>query len=242
VKQSEDVDDILISLESVGVYYSLKKGRFRRNRFWALKDVSFDLSEGESLGIIGVNGSGKSTLLSIMAGIVSPDRGRVVRHAKRVSLLALQAGFIPYLSGRENAVLGGILLGLRRREIQEKVDSIIEFAELEEFADQPVSTYSTGMRARLGFAVAFQVNPDVLLIDEVTGVGDARFQEKSFGVMASKIRQHKAIVLVSHSAASVKKLCDRAIWIDHGRVMGSGDIDEVLAEYSLFLRSGKASR
>lgn len=235
----DKADDPLLSLEGVGVYYMLKKGRFKREPFWALKDISFDVHKGESLGIVGPNGSGKSTLLSILAGIMAPDEGRIVRNAPRISLLALQAGFIPYLSGRENAVLGGIFLGLRRKEIEDKVDEIIDFAELEEFADQPVSTYSTGMRARLGFAVAFQINPDVLLIDEVTSVGDPHFQEKSLAVMKDKITSDMTIVLVSHQSVSIKKLCDRVIWIDKGRIMEAGDIDKVLRKYTNFMKARK---
>jgi lipopolysaccharide transport system ATP-binding protein len=227
----------LLKFDNVSMCYMLKKGRFKREPFWALKDVSFELYKGESLGVVGTNGSGKSTLLSLMAGIMSPDKGTVVKNTKRISLLALQAGFIAYLSGRENAILGGIFLGVSRKEIQGKVDDIIEFAELGDFADQPFSTYSTGMRARLGFAVAFQIDPDILLIDEVTSVGDARFQEKSFAVMQDKIVSNKSIVFVSHAASQVKKLCDKAIWLNKGEVMASGDIDEVLPKYDDFIKT-----
>src|SRR5262249_15432514 len=147
----------------------------RSNAFWALHDVSFDLRHGETLGVIGRNGAGKSTLLRLLAGILAPDTGSIMRKTDKVSLLALQAGFIPALTRRENAVLSGILLGMERADIESRMDEIVRFAELEQFIDEPVRTYSSGMRARLGFTVAFQADPDVLLIDEVLGIGDASF-------------------------------------------------------------------
>jgi len=235
-------DDPILKFDRVSVCYMLKKGRVKREPFWALRDISFELNRGESLGVIGTNGAGKSTLLSLMAGIMSPDKGAITKKTKRISLLSLQAGFIPYLSGRENAIMGGIFLGMARKEIEKKVDNIIEFAELEEFADQPFSTYSTGMRARLGFSVAFQTDPDILLIDEVTSVGDARFQEKSFAVLKDKVSHDKSMVLVSHSIAQIKQLCDRVIWINHGELVDSGDIATVLPKYAEFLKPGQSPK
>ena len=146
--------------------------------FWALKDVSFDLYPGESLGVVGRNGCGKSTLLKILAGITRPDKGSISGEPLSATLLALQLGFLPYLTGRENAMLSGMMLGLTRSGIAERIEAIAEFAELGDFFDEPIAEYSAGMRARLGFAVAFQLDPDILLIDEVLGVGDAQFRER----------------------------------------------------------------
>jgi len=156
-------------LENVGVYYWRQAGLFGRERFWALEKISLDLKHGETLGVIGRNGVGKSTLLKLMAGIISPDRGKITTGVRKVSLLALQAGFSPHLTGRENAILNGMLLGMRRAEVQSRMDDIVSFAELDDFMDQPIKTYSAGMKTRLGFAIAFQANPDLLLIDEVIG-------------------------------------------------------------------------
>lgn len=221
----------ILSLANVGVSYQKRTGFFTWKRFWALKDVSLELYHGETLGIIGRNGAGKSTLLRLLAGIIVPERGRIARNEYRASLLSLQVGFIPYLTGRENAILSGMLLGLRRREIEAKIDEIIAFAELESFIDEQVQTYSTGMRARLGFAVAFQVDPDILLVDEVLGVGDAEFKKKSTGAMREKIRSNMTVVLVSHDPQTIKELCDRVVWIEEGQTVEEGNAELVLRSY-----------
>ncbi|MCZ6784912.1 MAG: ABC transporter ATP-binding protein [Proteobacteria bacterium] len=235
----------LLSLRNVGVSFPrVRPGRgFRRQRdaFWALKDVSFDLYEGEALGVIGRNGAGKTTLMRLLAGILVPDRGTFTSSGVRSSLLSLNVGMVPHLSGRENIVLSGMLLGLERRQILDCMDAIIAFAELEEFIDDPVSTYSSGMKARLGFATAFQIDPDVLLIDEVLGVGDAAFAEKSSGVLREKIRSHKTVVLVSHNAQRIRNLCDRAVWLDKGVTRAEGSTDEVITQYSDFLEESSRS-
>ena len=225
---------LMISARHVGVSYWLKQGALRRKRYWALKDISFDLYKGESLGIIGKNGCGKSTLLRLLANTMCPDCGELVGvDTIRTSLLSLQLGFVNYLPGRENAVLSGMFLGMTKREIESRMDDIIEFSELGEFIDQPLSTYSSGMRARLGFAVAFQLEPDVLLVDEVTGVGDLSFREKSNLKMRERLNSRDTtIVFVSHQANQVASLCDRAIWIDEGVVKASGGVDEVIAAYT----------
>lgn len=228
----------VISVENMGVSYWVKNGPFRRRRFWALKNLSFALHPGDSLGVVGRNGSGKSTLLRLLAGVMSPDRGKVTNNGARVSLLSLQLGFIPHLSGRQNAILSGLFLGLRRKEIEEKMDDIIAFSELEEFIEQPILSYSSGMKARLGFAVAFQADPGVLLIDEVTSVGDAAFRQKSFAVMKEKIRSNMTIVMVSHHAASVRELCNRVIWLERGEVVDQGDPGPILEAYNESVRSG----
>jgi len=225
----------ILSLRNVGVYYRRKRGIFGEP-FWALKDVSFDLYHGETLGIIGRNGVGKSTLLRLMAGILKPNRGTFINHGGyQASLLSLQVGFLYYLTGRENALLSGMFMGLRKAEILAKMPAIIEFSELGEFIDRPLATYSTGMTARLGFSVAFQVDPDILLIDEILGVGDAEFSQKSAKVMQEKIRSNKTVVFVSHQAALIKHLCNRVIWIEEGVSKAEGDTDRVLKEYHQFL-------
>ena len=224
---------LVLELRNVGVCYRRRRGLFTRRAagFWAIHDLSLELCRGETLGVVGRNGAGKSTLLRLLAGITRPDRGEYVNHGYQAALLSLQVGFVQHLSGRENVMLSGLLLGLPRREIARRMDSIIAFAELEEFIDEPIQTYSSGMRARLGFSTAFHVNPDILLIDEVLGVGDAAFVEKSKAVMKDKIRSEATVVLVSHSARAIRSLCDRAVWIDRGRLRKSGDVRSVLAEY-----------
>lgn len=206
----------VLRIKNVGVSYRRRAGFFRWSHYCALKDVSFDLYHGETLGVIGRNGAGKSTLLKLLAGIISPDCGEITNSGCSVSLLSLQAGFIPNLTGRENAILSGMLLGLHRMEIEKKMDQIVSFSGLEDFIDEPVKSYSVGMRARLGFSVAFQADPDVLLIDEVLGVGDAEFKKKSAEAMQSKINSNKTIVLVSHDERLIDSLCDRKILIEGG--------------------------
>ncbi len=167
-----------------------------------------------------------------MAGITKPNKGNFINYGYPVSLLSLQLGFTPYLSGRENAILSGMLMGLRKHEVIERLPAIIEFSELGEFFEQPIATYSSGMVARLGFSVAFQVDPDVLLIDEVLGVGDAEFSAKSTQTMQQKIKSNKTIVFVSHNAALVHQLCDRVVWIEDGISRLEGEAGLVLAEYN----------
>lgn len=232
--------ELAMSLEHVGVSYWLKKSTFRRRRFWALEDVSFDLYRCDSLGVVGKNGVGKSTLLRLLAGVMSPDHGELKNCGVTCSLLSLNLGFLPYLTGRENAILGGMFQGLRKREVEAKMDEIIAFAELDEFIDQPISTYSSGMTARLGFAVAFQIRPDVLLVDEVIGVGDQEFQKKSMAVMKERMSAHDTtIVFVSHNAGLVRELCNRVVWIEDRIVRAEGDADTVLGAYEGYLRTAK---
>ncbi|HEX7966541.1 MAG TPA: ABC transporter ATP-binding protein [Gammaproteobacteria bacterium] len=223
--------DTIIELKNVGVRYRRKAGFLRSSAFWALHDVSFDLRHGETLGVIGRNGAGKSTLLRLLAGILAPDNGCIVRRTERVSLLALQAGFIPSLTGRQNAVLSGILLGMTRRQVEESMDEIVRFAELQQFIDEPVRTYSSGMRARLGFTVASRADPDVLLIDEVLGTGDASFKEKSSAVMRQKIASDKTVVIVTHQTDTVLELCDRVVWVEKGATVEIGEPKAVVERY-----------
>ena len=227
-------DEPLISLEGIGVCYPAPLRRLRRSGppTWALEDVGFELRAGESLGILGRNGSGKSTLLRLLAGILAPDRGSLrAAEGLKTSLLSLQVGFAQHLTGRENVYLSGMLLGLSRKQIDEKFDPIVEFAELEEWIDRPLGTYSTGMRARLGFSTAFQVDPDVLLIDEVLGVGDGAFVAKSSAVIRERLRSKKTVVLVSHSLPTLRELCDRTIWLDKGVTREDGPTEQVLDDY-----------
>ncbi|MEE9346495.1 MAG: ABC transporter ATP-binding protein [Methylococcales bacterium] len=221
----------IISVRHVGVTYS-RKGLFQSSSFEALKDVSFDLYKGESLAVLGRNGAGKSTLLQLLAGVLQPDRGELINRGVQPQLLTLQVGFDPKLTGRDNAILSGILLGRRRREVEAQLDHIFEFAELEQFIHSPLSTYSTGMRARLGFAVSTYLEPDVLLIDEVLSVGDADFQIKSRKIMEDKIASNKTVVIVSHNVGMIQKYCNRAVWIDQGISRMEGSVNEVAKAYA----------
>lgn len=221
----------LIELQDVGVAFSAKRS-VGGGRFWALQSVSLRLHQGERLGVIGRNGAGKSTLLRVIAGILAPDRGRVSRQRVSCQLLSLALGFTPHLSGRDNAILSGLLLGLRRRDIVRRLDAIHEFSELGRFFDEPIATYSSGMVMRLAFSVAIQVEPDILLIDEVLAVGDAEFQEKSGAALRERMRQGHTVVLVSHSEEQIHRLCDRVLWVENGRSVMQGDRDEVFAAYN----------
>ena len=206
-------------------------GRTHNEPFYALRNVSFRLQEGESLAIIGSNGAGKSTLLSLAAGLANPDQGVVHINGRIAALLELGAGFHPDLTGAENLVLNAALMGLSKRKTNELFDSIVEFSGIGEFIDDPLRTYSSGMILRLAFSVAVQCDPDVLLIDEILTVGDASFQDKSKQAMVSFRRAGKSMLFVSHSPGSVREMCDRAIWIDHGSVMMQGDVESVLEAY-----------
>ena len=203
----------------------------RKSSFTALKDISFEVFAGETIGVIGINGAGKSTILGLLAGVLKPSSGQVIIDGRIAPLLELGAGFHPELSGRENILLNGILLGMLKREVEEKSDAIIEFSELEEFIDQPIRTYSSGMLARLGFSVAVYCNPDILLVDEVLAVGDQDFQKKCIEKMLVFKQERKTIVFVSHNSDEILKVCDRAIWIDQGIVYRDGQPDQVINEY-----------
>ncbi len=221
----------VITVENAGVCYRATLNLFGSNGFWALKDLNFELYQGETLGIIGRNGSGKSTLMRLLAGIIKPDTGKVISPGIDVLLLSLRVGFMPQLSGRENIIMSGILLGMRRRRVIELIDSIIEYSGITDFIDMPVRTYSSGMKARLGFAVACHANPDVLLMDEVLGVGDKDFREKSLETTKQMINSDCSVVIVSHSEKTIKEYCHRAIWVEDGMIKMIGDTDEVLEAY-----------
>ncbi len=224
------MNEVLVELHKVGVAFNAKRA-FTDNLFWALEDVSLTLRRGERLGVIGRNGAGKSTLLRVIAGILSPDRGTVRRGPVSCQLLSLSLGFVPHLSGRDNAVLSGLMLGLRRRDIVSRLPAIREFSELGDFFEQPIAAYSAGMNMRLAFSVAIQVEPDVLLIDEVLAVGDAEFRQKSGAALRARMGEGHTVVLVSHDEAQIAKLCDRVVWIEHGKSVLEGARDEVFAAY-----------
>lgn len=208
------------------------KGRNRFDEFTALKDVSFDVREGEVFGVIGHNGSGKSTLLKCMAGILQPNEG-FVKVSKRMSaLLELGAGFHPELSGRDNVFLNAAILGMGRREIAGRFDEIVDFSGLENFIDAPVKTYSTGMYVRLAFAVAINVDPQLLIIDEILAVGDVTFQQKCLEKFVDFRNEGRTIVLVTHAMSSVRDMCDRAAWLEHGTLVAMGDPAELVEAYT----------
>jgi ABC-type polysaccharide/polyol phosphate transport system ATPase subunit len=201
----------------------------------ALRRVSFEVQRGSVLGVIGANGAGKSTLMRTVAGILPPTRGRVEVHGRVSTLLALGVGFNKQLSGRENVVLGGLAAGLSREQLQAKYDEIVAFAELEEFMDLPMRTYSSGMYGRLAFSVAVNMDPDILLIDEALSVGDARFRKKSFNKMRELCSQDRTILLVSHALGSIRGLCDEAIWMHKGELRMWDEPDDVIEAYTSFL-------
>ena len=211
------------------------RGLKRQNsykEFYALKDVSLRIEQGEVVGLIGHNGSGKSTLLKLMTKIIYPTKGKIITHGKLTSLLELGAGFHQDFTGRENIYFNAAIFGLSKKEIDARVDKIIEFSELGDAIDTPVRTYSSGMYMRLAFSVAINVDADILLIDEILAVGDQHFQDKCFEKLNElKNNENKTIVIVSHSLSSVKKLCNRAIWINKGEVQMDGNVNKVIDEY-----------
>lgn len=208
------------------------KGGISYSDFHALDNVSFSVNPGEALGIVGANGAGKSTLLKVIARVIRPTSGRVRLHGRVAPLLELGAGFDYEMTGRENVFLNGAVLGFNRKTMAQRLERIVEFAGIGEFIDAPVRTYSSGMVARLGFAVATDHAPEVLIIDEVLAVGDAEFQEKS----AARIRQFRdqgtTILVVSHSLSSIQALCSRALWLEHGQIRANGAVREVLEQYA----------
>jgi len=227
----------LITLENVSYKYAVRKGMLKLSYFESLKNISFEICKGETIGIVGANGAGKSTLLRLIAGITEPSAGQIFRHCPAsVSLLTLQIGFSNELSGRDNAILGAMLLGSSYRQAKASLESIKTFAELGRWFDEPLKTYSSGMRARLGFAVAMKMTPDVLLVDEVLGVGDQSFREKSTIAMKEKMLSGQTVLFVSHNANMVKELCSSVVWIEEGVVRMFGKTESVLSSYLQSLR------
>jgi lipopolysaccharide transport system ATP-binding protein len=198
---------------------------------WALRNVSFEIYEGEVVGVIGGNGAGKSTLLRLLSRITEPTEGRFELRGRVGSLLDVGTGFHPELTGRENIFLSGAILGMKKREIRQKFDEIVSFSELEKFLDTPLKHYSTGMWVRLGFAVAAHMEPDILLVDEVLAVGDAAFQKKCLGKIDEVTGEGRTVMMVSHNLAAVTNLCERCLWIDHGRIVKEGATQQVVMAY-----------
>ncbi len=203
----------------------------RREKREVLNDINLEIKKGETVALIGVNGSGKSTLLKLMTKIIFPNKGTIETKGKLTSLLELGAGFHPDFSGRENIYFNSSIFGLTRKEIDERIDQIIEFSELKDFIDNPVRTYSSGMYMRLAFSVAINVDAEILLIDEILSVGDQHFQEKCFNKMRELKKEGKTMVFVTHSMESVRNLCDRAVWLYEGKVRMDGNTEEVVNEY-----------
>lgn len=210
----------------------LRGRRARYEEFWALKGVGFEVKHGSTFGIIGSNGSGKSTLLKCLAGILYPNKGSVSVNGRLAALLELGAGFHPELSGRENVYLNGAILGMTRRDIARKYDEIVQFAGLEKFIDTPVKNFSSGMTVRLGFAIAANVDPEILLIDEVLSVGDQAFQRKSLEKIEEFRRDGRTIIFVSHGLSQVAQLCKEVAWLEHGVIRRIGPVHDVIAEYT----------
>ncbi|MBQ3435945.1 MAG: ABC transporter ATP-binding protein [Bacilli bacterium] len=240
IAQSEKVIEVKNVSKKFKLVYDKPSTLKERIVFWnkskvsyheALKDITLDVNKGETIALIGVNGSGKSTLLKLMTKIIYPTSGKIITKGKLTSLLELGAGFHPDFTGRENIYFNAAIFGLSAKEIDERIEDIINFSELGEFIEAPVRTYSSGMYMRLAFSIAINVNADILLIDEILAVGDQHFQEKCFAKLQELKKQHKTIVIVSHSLDSIKDLCDRAIWISEGKVEADGKAKKVIDEY-----------
>lgn len=235
-----EVKDLKIryrSLNKMSIRQSLfKLKKTKLEIFEALKGVSFEVKKGEILGIVGKNGSGKSTMLRAIAGIFAPDEGTIDLHGNSVSLLSIGVGFQKKLTGRENIVLSGMLLGFSEELVNEKMNEIIEFSELGKFIDKPVKTYSSGMYSKLSFAITAILETDIVLIDEVLSVGDAKFKKKSYAKMKELITQEdRTVVIVSHSSETLRKLCDTILWLHDGEIKMQGSMEEVLPMYEEFM-------
>ena len=204
--------------------------KLKKSEFWALDDISFELKRGESLGLIGVNGSGKTTLLRLLAGIFPPDRGEIIIRGKVGALIAVGAGFHPHMTGRENIYLNGTLLGMHRKEINSKFNDIVGFAGIDDFLDAPVSTYSSGMRVRLGFSIATAIEPDLLLVDEILAVGDVSFRSRCYERIG-KILKNAAVIFVSHNREQVLRICDNGLYLRKNKNIETGPIKDILSRY-----------
>lgn len=209
-----------------------RKKKDKKPDFWALKDVSFEVKKGEVVGFIGSNGAGKSTMLKVIAGVMKPTKGKVEVHGNICPMIELGAGFDMDLTARENIFLNGAVLGYSKKFIEEKFDEIVEFSELKDFLDVPVRNFSSGMTARLAFSIATVVDPEILIVDEILSVGDMAFQAKSEAKMRSMIGGGTTVLYVSHSINSIKSICDKAVWLDHGKVIKMGPAAEICDEYS----------
>ncbi len=223
---------MIFDLKNVGMCYrKVASLPWSCNEFWALKDVSFSVHRGETVGVIGRNGAGKSTLLRILANIIKPDIGLITRADVTVTMQSIGAGFDPRLTGRQNIFLSGLLLGMDKQHISQRIEKIIELADIGDFIDEPVKHYSSGMRARLGLSIAYYVDADVILIDEVLAVGDQAFKKKASELIKGKIKSDRTVVLVTHSMDTLRELCDRVIQIEDGRSLPELPVDQTIARY-----------
>ena len=241
------MDKPALSVEHVGMKFNLSsekvddlkeyiirsiKREMSYNTFWALEDVSFEVKKGDRVGILGLNGAGKSTLLKIIAGVLKPTNGKVVTRGKVVPMLELGAGFDKQYTGRENIYLYGAVLGYSKKFIDEKYDEIVEFSELGQFIDVPIKNYSSGMKARLGFSVATVVEPEILILDEVLAVGDAKFRKKSEARIQEMFDEGVTVLFVSHSLKQVRRVCNKAMILEHGHLLDYGDIEPISEKYA----------
>lgn len=219
-------------VDSLKEYFiKLVSGKLQYNEFWALRDINFKVEKGDRLGVLGLNGAGKSTLLKVIAGVFKPTEGEVIKHGRLVPLLELGAGFDPQYTGAENIYLYSAVLGYSKEFVKEKFDDIVKFAELEQFIDVPIKNYSSGMKTRLGFSIATQVEPDILILDEVLSVGDAKFRKKSEAKIMSMFKSNVTVLFVSHSLEQVQRLCNKAILLEKGKLIAAGDIETVSKIY-----------
>ncbi|WP_145999026.1 ABC transporter ATP-binding protein [Oceanicoccus sp. KOV_DT_Chl] len=226
---------IIYSAANVGVCYRSLSGKLNSKSEWVLRGLDLEIYQGESLAIVGRNGAGKSTLMRLIAGIIEEDEGIIKKTGSaKAALLSLQAGFISDLSGLDNIYLSAVLLGLSKSQVDSKLQAIIDYADLGSHIHKSISTYSSGMRARLGFSIALYSEPEVVLVDEVLGVGDEEFKEKSTRAIHEMVKSDQTVVFVSHAPAIVKELCDRAVWLENGRVVYESTPENVLKRYSQF--------
>lgn len=248
----EKANDVQISVENVSMNFRLAsekvdsikeyflkkiKKEISYSQFYALKSVSFKVANGERIGIIGHNGAGKSTLLKVICGVMKPSSGKVIVKGEVAPLLELGAGFDQEFSGAENIYLNGAILGKQKKYLDKKFSEIVEYSELGDFINVPVKNYSSGMRARLGFSIATQIDPDILIIDEILGVGDQRFKEKSSKKMNELMDSGKTVILVSHSLSQIETMTDRVIWLDKGEIREIGDSKSVCTSYKRYMSS-----
>jgi ABC-type polysaccharide/polyol phosphate transport system ATPase subunit len=240
------LEETVIKVDNVGMKFNLSqektdnlkeyvikflKRQLRFQPFWALRNVSMEVKRGDRVGLVGLNGAGKSTLLKLISGVMKPTEGTIKVKGRISPLLEIGSGFDPDYSGRENIFLNGALMGYTKKYIESKYDEIVDFSELADFIDVPLKNYSTGMRARLGFSIATAVQPEILILDEVLSVGDAKFQEKSRQRMESILDGQVTLLFVSHSTAQVRQMCDKAIWLEKGQLVMEGSAEEVCAKY-----------
>jgi len=237
LKRSMFYGSVDVARDMLGIRYN--PGCLRKNEFWALKDISFEVKKGETFGLIGANGSGKTTLLRLINGIFPPDRGKIMIKGRIGALIAVGAGFHPHMTGRENIYLNGSILGMTQAEIRKNMDSIINFAEIGDFLDAPVSTYSSGMYVRLGFAIAIHSRPDIVLVDEILAVGDSKFQRKCLDKIKEMRARGTTFFLVSHNMQNIEAMCNRAILMSRGKQLMLDSPEKVIPEYELMLQTNE---